>query len=128
MKRSLYLGLVDILFAFAYDQRATLGENNVRVSMSHDHLIPPPVASFIQVESAWNICKLSPTLSWLEVFRGSVHEVVYCCLRRSLTYPLFRHWQLAMAVLQDTRDIFHLGEKVGGGGNCEVAPIIIMLY
>ena len=29
MKRSLYLGLVDIIFAFAYDHRTTLGENNV---------------------------------------------------------------------------------------------------
>ena len=30
MKRSLYLGLVDIIFAFAYDHRTTLGENSVR--------------------------------------------------------------------------------------------------
>jgi len=43
------------------------------------------------------------------VFKGSVHEVVYCNLRRSLCYPLYRHWQLAQAVLQDTRDLFHLG-------------------
>ena len=45
----------------------------------------------------------------LQVFKGSVHEVVYCNLRRSLCYPLYRHWQLAQAVLQDTRDLFHLG-------------------
>ena len=38
-----------------------------------------------------------------------MHEVVYCNLRRSLCYPLYRHWQLAQAVLQDTRDLFHLG-------------------
>ena len=29
MKRTLYLGLVDVIFAFAYDHRTTLGENNV---------------------------------------------------------------------------------------------------
>ena len=29
MKRTLYLGLVDIIFAFAYDHRTTLGESNV---------------------------------------------------------------------------------------------------
>ncbi|KAL5460557.1 hypothetical protein EMCRGX_G034009, partial [Ephydatia muelleri] len=88
---SLYLGLVDIMFAFAYDYRTTEGEPNV--------------------ESAWTICKISSTLSWLEVFRGSVHEVVYGNLRRSLCYPLYRHWRLSLAVLQDVRDIFHLGRR-----------------
>lgn len=88
---SLYLGLVDIMFAFTYDFRTTEGEPNV--------------------ESAWTVCKISSTLSWLEVFRSSVHEVVYSCLRRSLCYPLYRHWQLSLAVLQDIRDIFHLGRR-----------------
>ena len=63
-----------------------------------------------QVESAWTICKLSSTLSWLELFHGGLHEVVYCSLRRALCFPLYRHWELALAVLQDTRDLFHLGE------------------
>lgn len=90
-KRSLYLGLVDILFAFAYDFRSTEGEGTV--------------------ESAWTICKLSSTLSWLEVFRGGVHEVVFCSLRRCLCYPLYRHWQLAMTVLQDLRILFRLGRR-----------------
>ena len=29
-RRSLYLGLVDTIFAYAYNHRTTLGENNVR--------------------------------------------------------------------------------------------------
>lgn len=41
------LSLVDIMFAYAYNHRTTLGENSV--------------------ESAWTINKLSPTLSWFAV-------------------------------------------------------------
>ena len=70
-----------------------------------------PTYTVYQVESAWTVCKLSPTLSWLEVHHGSVHEVIHSCLRRSLCYPLYRHWQLSLAVLQDTRDIFRIGEN-----------------
>jgi hypothetical protein len=85
------LGLVDIIFAYAYDYRITEGEHNV--------------------ESAWNICKLSSTLSWLEVFRGSVEEVIYCSARRCLCYPLYRHWQLVQCVLHDTTQLFLLGRR-----------------
>ena len=42
-----FLGLVDILYAYAYNHRTTEGENTV--------------------ESAWTMCKLSATLSWFEV-------------------------------------------------------------
>lgn len=45
--QSTYLGLVDILLAYAYEARTTLEDLNV--------------------ESAWSISKLSGTLSWLEV-------------------------------------------------------------
>ena len=45
--KPLYLGLVDLLFAYCYDHRTTEGEGNV--------------------ESAWTMCKLSSTLSCLEV-------------------------------------------------------------
>lgn len=43
--QSLLLSLVDIVFAFAYDYRTTLGEHTV--------------------ESGWTIARLSSTLSWL---------------------------------------------------------------
>ncbi|KAL3851863.1 hypothetical protein ACJMK2_015564 [Sinanodonta woodiana] len=87
---SVYLGLVDIMFAYAYDHRTTEGENNV--------------------ESGWTICKLSSTLSWLECF-SNLEDVSLSCMRRSLCYPLFRHWGLSQAVLQDVRQIFKLGQK-----------------
>ncbi|KAK3581255.1 hypothetical protein CHS0354_032981 [Potamilus streckersoni] len=87
---SVYLGLVDIIFAYAYDHRTTEGEKNV--------------------ESGWTICKLSSTLSWLECF-SNLEDVSLSCMRRSLCYPLFRHWGLSQAVLQDVRQIFKLGQK-----------------
>ncbi len=112
--RCLYLGLIDIIFAFAYNHRTTEGEANVRFQFTLMYnaqyvLCDDCCVLLMQVESAWTICKLSPTLSWLEVYRGSVHDVVYSCIRRSLCYPLYRHWELSLALLQDTRDIFRLG-------------------
>lgn len=46
-KSIVFLGLADILYAWCYNHRITLGENSV--------------------ESAWNVAKLSSTLSWLDV-------------------------------------------------------------
>lgn len=42
-----YSGLVDILFAYCYNERVNCGESNV--------------------ESGWTIAKISSTLSWLDV-------------------------------------------------------------
>ncbi|KAJ3101375.1 Hsp90 cochaperone shq1 [Phlyctochytrium bullatum] len=47
--KPIYLGLVDILFAYCYDHRITEGEHNV--------------------ESPWTIAKIAATLSCLEVYR-----------------------------------------------------------
>ncbi|XP_075229566.1 protein SHQ1 homolog [Lycorma delicatula] len=88
--KTAYFSLVDILFAYAYDQRTTLGESTV--------------------ESAWTINKLSATLSWLQSF-SNVKEVVISCMRRSLCYPLFRHWELSMGVLDDTINILKSGNR-----------------
>lgn len=46
-KRKVLFSLVDIIYAYAYNHRTTLGETTV--------------------ESAWTVNKLSSTLSWLEV-------------------------------------------------------------
>ena len=46
-----------------------------------------------------------------KVFAGNLTEVVYCSMRRCLCYPLYRHWELAQAVLDDTKMIFQLGES-----------------
>ena len=49
------------------------------------------------VESAWNIRKLSSTLSWLTV-AADLKDVVSTSVQRSLTFGLYRHWVLAMKV------------------------------
>uniref|UniRef100_A0A224Z766 Protein SHQ1 homolog n=1 Tax=Rhipicephalus zambeziensis TaxID=60191 RepID=A0A224Z766_9ACAR len=87
---SLELGLVDILFAYAYNKRVTEGEDTV--------------------ESGWNISKLSATLSWFEEF-WSLEQTVRSCFRRCLIYPLYRHWALAQAVLRDVIEILQLGPR-----------------
>lgn len=84
------LSLIDIVFAYAFNKRTTEGENTV--------------------ESGWTINKLGATLSWVETF-SSVHEVAVTCIRRSLCYPLFRHFELSVTVLDDVRKIFLLGRK-----------------
>lgn len=90
LEPSLLLGLVDIMFAYAYNKRVTEGENTV--------------------ESGWNISKLSATLSWFEEF-WSLEQTIRSCFRRSLIYPLYRHWGLAYAVLRDVIQILRLGPR-----------------
>ncbi|CAL1285299.1 unnamed protein product [Larinioides sclopetarius] len=89
-KKTAYLGLIDILFAYAYNKRTTEGENTV--------------------ESAWTINKISATLSWLETY-SSLQEVAITCIRRSLIYPLYRHFELSVTILEDVRKIMMLGTK-----------------
>jgi len=126
-QESVLLGLVDILFAFCYDHRITLGESNV--------------------ESAYTISRLSCTLSWLEDFslmqpaftapssasssgalpagmtevktegvsRAVAEERVANCikysLRRCIIYPYLRVWKLARKVLADVAKILFLGKR-----------------
>lgn len=89
-KKAALLSLVDILFAFAYDLRTTREEECV--------------------ESAWTINKLSSTLSWLQSFQ-TMKEVKTSCARRSLIFPLYRHWSLTEAVFEDTANILKLGRR-----------------
>jgi protein SHQ1 len=58
--RPLLLGLFDILYSYAYDVRTTLGEHNV--------------------ESAWTVAKISPSLAWLEVRRSPSNVVCWLVL------------------------------------------------
>ncbi|XP_008066406.1 protein SHQ1 homolog isoform X1 [Carlito syrichta] len=88
--RQVYYSLIDILLAYCYDIRVTEGEKNV--------------------ESAWNIRKLSPTLCWLETWTN-VHEVMVSFGRRVLCYPLFRHFKLATKACRDTIKILQLGKS-----------------
>ncbi|XP_059176391.1 protein SHQ1 homolog [Physella acuta] len=85
-----YLGLVDLMLAYAYNYRFTQGESNV--------------------ESEWTICKLSSTLCWLDTFQN-IKEVVVSFARRSLTYPLYRNWKLFLKVFSDVKIIFQVGKN-----------------
>lgn len=89
-KKQLLFGLVDILFAYAYDMRTCEGEHTP--------------------ESNWTISKISATLSWLESF-DNMRDVVTSCYRRALIFPLFRHHQLAVAVMADVLGIIRGGRK-----------------
>lgn len=84
-----WLGLVDIILAYVYDVRTTEGEHNV--------------------ESAWTIRKVSGTLSWLETYH-SVQDVLVSFGRRTLCYPLFRHFSLITRAVKDVACIFQSGK------------------
>nr|XP_023649798.1 protein SHQ1 homolog [Paramormyrops kingsleyae] len=84
-----WLGLVDIILAYAYDTRITEDEHCV--------------------ESAWNIRKVSGTLCWLETY-STLQEVLVSFGRRCLCYPLFRHFDLITTVIHDAALIFQSGK------------------
>lgn len=85
---SVYLGLVDILFAYCYDVRINQGEKNS--------------------ESGWTLAKLSSMMSCLVAF-NDLKTVIVSSFRRSLSYPLFRSWKLNMLVLSDLTTLFRGG-------------------
>ncbi|KRX62799.1 Protein SHQ1 -like protein [Trichinella sp. T9] len=84
--------LVDILFAFAYDARVNLGEDD-------------------NPESGWTISKLSSTLAGL-VCWDSMQDAMIASVRRSLCFPLVRNFQLASLVLNDVIEILQSGRVV----------------
>ncbi|KAG0379894.1 hypothetical protein BGX24_011136 [Mortierella sp. AD032] len=88
--KSTYLTLIDILFAYSYDLRASEGDTSV--------------------ETAWAICKLSPSLAALDQFT-TLKETLLASFRRALAYPLNRNWNLALKVLQDVYVILKLGRR-----------------
>ncbi|PSN51813.1 Protein SHQ1 [Blattella germanica] len=83
-RMSIYLGTVDILLAYCYDNRTTEGD---------------PTS-----ESAWTINKLSSTLSWLQKFKD-LKSVLASFMRRSLCYPLYRNWNLSLKVVEDVESL-----------------------
>lgn len=89
-EQSLLIGLVDLMFAYAYNMRTTEGENTV--------------------ESAWAIVKLSSVLSWFDKL-NTLQEALISSIRRSLIYPLYRNWALIQAILNDVYKLFYLGKR-----------------
>ncbi|XP_015122901.1 protein SHQ1 homolog [Diachasma alloeum] len=98
-KQAVLYGLVDILFASCYNHRVTQGENSS--------------------ESSWDINKISSTLSWFQTY-SSLEDVIRTSIRRSLCYPLYRHWDLSMKVLEDVKQILKLGKKMVLKRFCEI--------
>ncbi|NXP10860.1 SHQ1 protein, partial [Thinocorus orbignyianus] len=88
-RHHVYLGLIDILLAYCYEICVNEGDKNV--------------------ESAWNVRKLSATLCWLESFT-SIHDVLVSFGRRVLCYPLHRHFGLVTCAFNDTVMILQLGK------------------
>ncbi|XP_010139131.1 PREDICTED: protein SHQ1 homolog, partial [Buceros rhinoceros silvestris] len=86
-RHRVYLGLIDILLAYCYEIRVNEGDKNV--------------------ESPWNIRKLSATLCWLESFTG-IHDVLVSFGRRVLCYPLHRHFALVTRAVNDAVVILQL--------------------
>ncbi|XP_061779935.1 protein SHQ1 homolog [Nerophis lumbriciformis] len=84
-----WLSLVDILLAYAYEVRSTEGDYNV--------------------ESPWAIRKLSGTLCWLETY-SSLQEVLVSFGRRVLCYPLYRHFDMVAAAIYDIAGILQSGK------------------
>ena len=91
---NLFLGLIDILYAYAYDYRMTIGDPSS--------------------ESAWTIGKLSSTLSWLDSYdckNEKPADVLRFGMRRSLIYPYLRYWNMARLVANDVVNIFKAGRR-----------------
>ena len=84
------LGLVDLMFAYAYNLRSMEGENTV--------------------ESSWTIVKLSSVLSWFDKIK-TLQEALISSARRALIFPIYRNWSLVQAVFQDVYQLFYLGKR-----------------
>jgi protein SHQ1 len=82
--------ILDITYAVCYDARVNTGDRNV--------------------ESGWTVSKLSPTLSWFDLF-ASAAETLAACQVRALVYPLLRHPLLAHKVTQDVLRVASEGRQ-----------------
>jgi protein SHQ1 len=79
--REILLSLLDILYGYCYDNRLTTGDANV--------------------ESAWTIAILSPTLSWFDTWkeRDNTTAPLLAAARRSLVYPYLRYLDFSVSVV-----------------------------
>lgn len=89
--KSIYLGLVPLVFAWAYDHRTNMGD--------------------LTVESSWTVGKLSPSLCFLYNDYHKMKDLIIDCSERALSQPLYRHWQLIISTWGDVLKIFENGKK-----------------
>jgi len=85
---SVHLGLADLLYGHCYTARV-LGEDCV--------------------EAGWCCAKLSSTLSCLAKFSSPRHLVV-TGIRRALSYPIYRNWDLAITTWRDVVLLLKVGK------------------
>ncbi|SNX86340.1 uncharacterized protein MEPE_05049 [Melanopsichium pennsylvanicum] len=91
--------IVQLLFALSYDERTNQGEPTV--------------------ESGWTIAKLcrclaacvpaKTTNSSIRSLEAAVAWTLVGCVRRALTVPLYRHWELSVACMHDTLERIQAG-------------------
>ncbi|CAJ0602765.1 unnamed protein product [Cylicocyclus nassatus] len=103
-RRSVALSVIDFVFAFAYDSRINEWE--------------------ICCESGWNYVKLAPSLAFLCRWENAT-EALVGCVRRSMCYPLYRNWDLALKVVEDTKRIISEGRSAILHILCKIHEVLI---
>lgn len=88
---SVFLSLLDLLYGQCYDGRIREGDED------------------FGCETGWCAAKLSATLSACTKHK-SIKDAVRTCIRRSLIYPLYRHWELSLLVWRDVINILKVGK------------------
>jgi protein SHQ1 len=96
--KPLYYAILSLMFAFTYEQRQTEGE--------------------FTSESAWSMGKLTPQIALLDqqiIFADSktniIKALIITGIRRSLSYPLHRSYDLSLKAWEDVMKILQRGEK-----------------
>lgn len=84
--------LLQLLFALSYDERTNEGEPTVESGWTIAKLSRSLVASTIPGASAGDPASLEAVVA----------STLVGCMRRALTIPLYRHWELGVACLGDT--------------------------
>lgn len=84
-------GLVDILIGFTYDHLTSQGDSGI--------------------ESTWTVSIVSPTLAWLDT-TSDLKAVVRTAVRRTLSFPFLRQYELALHVLRETVALLRRGKRV----------------
>ena len=102
--RSVFYGLIDILAAICYERRVNDRDYNP--------------------ESGWTISKLSAVLSCNDKF-DNLKDCLVSCMRRSLCYPLYRHFDLSLKALRDAIRVLKSGRVSVVKALIEVIPLMV---
>jgi protein SHQ1 len=81
--------LAGIVYAFCSDRRMGMGDGSC--------------------ESGSNMARLAPPLCALDTCAGSIHDMVVACVRRSVTFCLYRSFRAATCVVKDVACVLRLG-------------------